>query len=265
MSDALRWPRATAGATARASRATARGTRRASAAARHRAGATARFIHRVTGASGAGGTGLGTLVELHGGRQHRRRVHRGLPRRDDLLQLVGDGGPRQGRAVPAHHDGTVRAARPGHRPGPGPHAAGPQVPPRGHSRSARAAVLGNVGRDQQPGHPAARRVRHPGPAEVLRGRPRLGRATPAARRDDAGQGERAVRAHHPHRLLGGRAHGGGHRVAGRRRLAAAGRRRSSTCSRWSWRSACPATWTSPSRPPRPRCRRRAGPAGLLGL
>jgi MFS family permease len=64
MSDALRWPRATSRATASASRATARAGRRASAAVRHRADGTARFIHRVTGASGAGGTGLGTLVEL---------------------------------------------------------------------------------------------------------------------------------------------------------------------------------------------------------
>jgi MFS family permease len=64
MSDALRWPRATARATAGASRTAARATRRAGSAVRHRGDATARFIHRVTGASGAGGTGLGTLVEL---------------------------------------------------------------------------------------------------------------------------------------------------------------------------------------------------------
>ena len=57
MSDAVRWPRATARATAGVSRAAAR-------AARRRTDATGRFIHRVTGASGAGGTGLGTLVEL---------------------------------------------------------------------------------------------------------------------------------------------------------------------------------------------------------
>src|SRR5258708_35171180 len=64
MSDALRWPHATSRERASASRATARAGRRASAAVRHRADGTARFIHRVTGASGAGGTGLGTLVEL---------------------------------------------------------------------------------------------------------------------------------------------------------------------------------------------------------
>ena len=57
MSDALRWPGTAVRATARASRAAAGATRRRSAA-------TARFIHRVTGASGAGRTGLGTLVEL---------------------------------------------------------------------------------------------------------------------------------------------------------------------------------------------------------
>jgi MFS family permease len=57
MSDALRWPRA-------AARATARAIRRATGAVRGRTDATARLIHRVTGASGAGRTGLGTLVEL---------------------------------------------------------------------------------------------------------------------------------------------------------------------------------------------------------
>jgi hypothetical protein len=57
MSDALRWPRA-------AARATARAIRRATGAVRGRADATARLIHRVTGASGASRTGLGTLVEL---------------------------------------------------------------------------------------------------------------------------------------------------------------------------------------------------------
>jgi MFS family permease len=64
MSDAARWPRATARATAGVSRAAARAAQRASSGVRHRADGTARFIHRVTGASGAGGTGLGTLVEL---------------------------------------------------------------------------------------------------------------------------------------------------------------------------------------------------------
>jgi hypothetical protein len=57
MSDALRWPRATA-------RATARVARRAAGTVRDRADAAARLIHRVTGASGASRTGLGTLVEL---------------------------------------------------------------------------------------------------------------------------------------------------------------------------------------------------------
>ena len=57
MSDALRWPGSAVRATARASRTAAGATRR-------RSDATARFIHRVTGASGAGRTGLGTLVEL---------------------------------------------------------------------------------------------------------------------------------------------------------------------------------------------------------
>jgi hypothetical protein len=57
MSDALRWPGTAVRATARASRTAAGATRR-------RSDATARFIHRITGASGAGRTGLGTLVEL---------------------------------------------------------------------------------------------------------------------------------------------------------------------------------------------------------
>jgi MFS family permease len=64
MSDAARWPRATARATTGVSRAAARAAQRASSGVRHRADGTARFVHRVTGASGAGGTGLGTLVEL---------------------------------------------------------------------------------------------------------------------------------------------------------------------------------------------------------
>jgi hypothetical protein len=57
MSDALRWPRATG-------RATLAGSRRAADATRRGASAAGRAVHRVTGASGAGRTGLATLTEL---------------------------------------------------------------------------------------------------------------------------------------------------------------------------------------------------------
>jgi hypothetical protein len=64
MSDALRWPGAAARAAARATGKTARATGRAAGTARRGSGRAAQFVHRVTGASGAGRTGLGTLVEL---------------------------------------------------------------------------------------------------------------------------------------------------------------------------------------------------------
>jgi hypothetical protein len=64
MSDALRWPGAAARAAARATGKTARVTGRAAGGARRGSGRAAQFVHRVTGASGAGRTGLGTLVEL---------------------------------------------------------------------------------------------------------------------------------------------------------------------------------------------------------
>ena len=57
MSDALRWPRATG-------RATLAGSRRAAGATRRVTSAAGRAVHRVTGASGAGRTGLATLTEL---------------------------------------------------------------------------------------------------------------------------------------------------------------------------------------------------------
>ena len=57
MSDALRWPQATG-------RATVAGSRRAADATRRGASAAGRAVHRVTGASGAGRTGLATLTEL---------------------------------------------------------------------------------------------------------------------------------------------------------------------------------------------------------
>jgi hypothetical protein len=68
MSDALRRSsdaaRSTARATASATRRTASATRSAAGATRRGSRASAGFVHRVTGASGAGRTGLGTLVEL---------------------------------------------------------------------------------------------------------------------------------------------------------------------------------------------------------
>ena len=64
MSDALRWPGAAARAAARATGKTARVTGRAAGTARRGSNRAARFVHRVTGASGAGRTGLSTLVEL---------------------------------------------------------------------------------------------------------------------------------------------------------------------------------------------------------
>jgi hypothetical protein len=64
MSDALRWPEAAARAAARATGKTARVTGRAAGTARRGSSKAAQFVHRVTGASGAGRTGLSTLVEL---------------------------------------------------------------------------------------------------------------------------------------------------------------------------------------------------------
>ena len=64
MSDAVRWPGAAARAVARATGMTARATGRATGTARRGSSRFAQFVHRVTGASGAGRTGLGTLVEL---------------------------------------------------------------------------------------------------------------------------------------------------------------------------------------------------------
>src|SRR5215469_12805257 len=64
MSDALRWPRATANATARASQRTARVTGLAAAATGRGTIRAGRLVRRVTGASGAARTGLATLTEL---------------------------------------------------------------------------------------------------------------------------------------------------------------------------------------------------------
>src|SRR5215472_10046714 len=64
MSDALRWPRASANATARASQRTARATGLAAAATRRGTIRAGRLVRRVTGASGAARTGLATLTEL---------------------------------------------------------------------------------------------------------------------------------------------------------------------------------------------------------
>jgi hypothetical protein len=64
MSDALRWAGAVTRAAARATGTTARATGRAGSTARRGSSRAAQFVHRVTGASGAGRTGLSTLVEL---------------------------------------------------------------------------------------------------------------------------------------------------------------------------------------------------------
>jgi hypothetical protein len=67
MSDAGQRPRRTADAVGRgasAARRGAAGARRGAAGARRGAARAGRFVHRVTGASGAARTGLGTLTEL---------------------------------------------------------------------------------------------------------------------------------------------------------------------------------------------------------
>ena len=155
-------------------------------------------------------------------RRRRGRVRRRVAGRDDLLQHLGGSGPRPGGALPAGDDGAVRGARAVHRAGPGPHAAGPQVPAGRHPAGPRPALLGDVGRDQQPGDAAARGVRHPGAAEGLRRGPRVGHAAAAARGDHPGDRERAVPAHHADRLHARRRGGSRDPGHGRARLGAPG-------------------------------------------
>src|SRR6185437_1053357 len=155
------------------------------------------------------------------GRRRRRRVRGRIAGRDDLLQHLGRSGPRSGGGVPAGDDGAVRGPGAVHRARPGPHAAGAALPAGGHAAGPRPALLGDVGRHQQPGDAAARGVRHPGAAEVLRGGARVGHAAAVARRDHPGDRQRAVPAHHADHLPTGRGVGRRDPGDGRVRLGAA--------------------------------------------
>ena len=155
--------------------------------------------------------------------RRRGRLRRGVAGGDDLLQHVRGSGPRQGGPLPAGDDGAVRGPRAVHRALPRPDAAGPALPAGRHHARPRPAVLGHVGRHPQPGDAAARRVRHPGPAEGLRRGARVGHPAAAARGNHPGDRERAVPAHGADRLHAGRGGGGGDRDDGRGRVGAAGR------------------------------------------
>src|SRR6185437_8234298 len=154
--------------------------------------------------------------------RRRGRVRGRFAGRDDLLQHLGGSGARPGGPVPAGDDGPVRGAGAVHRAGPGPDAAGQALPAGRHPAGPRAALLGHVGRHQQPGDAAAGRVRRPGAPEGLRRGPGLDHAATAARRDHPGDRQRAVPAHHADRLHARRRSRGRHPGHGRVRLGAAG-------------------------------------------
>ncbi len=180
---------------------------------------TSRMVHRMTGASGAGRTGLASLIEL--------TAAGGAGDAFVTIALAGtlffstSLDQARGRIALTlhHHHGAVRRPGPPDRADAGPGAAGPPVPAGGHADGPRPAVLGDGrrGAAQRRGGTPARRVRGAGAAEGLRGDQDLGHAPAAAQGDHAGHGERA----HRHGLAD-RLH---HRRAGRRRHRLRGRRR----------------------------------------
>ena len=207
------------GTAARATGGAVRSGARAGATATRRTGG---FVHRVTGASGAGRTGLSTLIELTaaGGAadafvavslagtiffstsvdQARGRV---------VLFLLVTMAPF---AVLAPFIGpALDRMQQGRR-----YLLAGTLLARGLLCWGMSAAI-NSPVTLLPGG-----VRHPGAAEGVRRGPRVGHAAPAARGDHPGDRERAIPAHHADRLHARRGGGGGDPGDGRGRLGAPG-------------------------------------------
>ena len=177
----------------------------------------------------------------------RRHPDHHRPGRHHLLQRPRRRGARPGRALPAHHDGAVRAAGAGGRPAARPVPARPALRAGGHHA--------------RPGVPGLADLRLPPRLRALPGRVRRARAVPGVRRGPqrrrapaAAARPRPVRGRRPglHLRHRGRRGRGADRRCWRSGSARSGRcgwrRSSSSSARW-WRCGCR---PGPTRI-RPRC------------
>ena len=126
-----------------------------------------RRVRRVTHAQGAGESGLGRLIELHGVNTAGDAMI-AVALANTLFFSVPTGEARgPGRALPADHDGAVRGDGAGHRAAARPVPPRPALGDRPDPAGARVPGLGaRRGRDQRGALALSRRVRLPG------GRPR---------------------------------------------------------------------------------------------